>query len=130
MLKFHIIPLYFEYIKNGKKKWEGRPVGARMVDTTKTGDVVEIWTGPNGKDESCVLDSCIITIGQRLEFKSIEDMLEKCGVENMLPELSGDFEALKKGIETYKNLRMTSGKSENGEMIAIELIKNNSLLTE
>jgi ASC-1-like (ASCH) protein len=123
MPNFHVMQPYFDYIKNGDKKWEGRPEGSRMVETTKTGDIVEIWTGPNGKDRGTMTDSCLILIGQRLVFPNIEEMLETCGVGNMLPELASDPKAMKKGIKIYKDLRLKSGKSENGQMIAIELKK-------
>jgi ASC-1-like (ASCH) protein len=104
-------------VKNGTKKLEGRPKGARLNVRTKEGDVVEFWTGSNGQDYSTKVDGIPVKIGKHLPFESIEDMFLEVGYKNLLPDATSWEDA----VETYSKLRVASGYEANGDMVVTEL---------
>lgn len=111
--RFNIENPYFDYIKRGIKRKEGRPSTARMVKSTKEGDIVEIYQGN---------DSFLVRIGKHHYHNSIEEMLQTHGVENMLPDLKDEPNAMVEGIKKYKKYRQIAGLNDgDGETVAIEM---------
>ncbi len=43
MQRYHIRKQYFEYIDQGVKEWEGRPIDSRMAESSNVGDIFEIY---------------------------------------------------------------------------------------
>lgn len=95
----------FESIANGKKIYEGRTPDSRMA-TVSIDELIQFTNGER---------SCVVRIKGFEIFDSIEEMLQKIGVDKMLPHLS-DFDS---AVNVYKECRKMGGHSENGKTIAI-----------
>jgi ASC-1-like (ASCH) protein len=121
MKQFHIQRKYFDSILSGEKKYEGRAIDSRMVSTVSRDETIEIWTnneGEDSKDYSTMKDSFYAKVIDKFDyFIDIENMLYALGYKNMIP----DAKNMNDAIQVYKNLRLASGKSEDGPMAAIQL---------
>jgi ASC-1-like (ASCH) protein len=121
MKQFHIQREYFDLILSGEKKYEGRATDSRMVSTVSIDEIIEIWTNDQGedpKDYSTMKDSFFAKVINKFDFFiNIENMLYALGYKNMIPNAKNMNDA----IQVYKNLRLASGKSEDGPMAAIQL---------
>jgi ASC-1-like (ASCH) protein len=117
MQTFHIEQKYFDAIKNGSKKHEGKSITSRMVETTTVGDKIIIFTGsPKMTNETTEdhykrhTDMLYVKIINKIEFQSIHDMLKQIGATNLLPELLNydndndkDIDIIEIGYNIYLN---------------------------
>jgi len=102
--KTHRLPMkgtiYFDYIMNGKKKYEGR-VNASGCQKMKVGDRLRLFDRQAGWGIICEITS-------KDNFDSFTDMLESKGVLSMLPQLEDKAKTLSKrelireGVKIYK----------------------------
>jgi ASC-1-like (ASCH) protein len=120
---YHIAEPHFSFIKSGDKKYEGRPLESRIItENIKDNNIIDtneeiiIWTGPNNNDFNSRIDQFNVKIIDFKGYNSIMDMLLDIELIRILPNATSIGDA----YNIYSDLRIKSGKDQDGPMIALE----------
>jgi ASC-1-like (ASCH) protein len=91
MITFTVLQSYFEYITLGKKTIEGR-INKGKASKIKPGDIVQFIA-------DTTKDTCLCEVESITIYHNFQSMLEKEGLQNMLPGI----ENITEGISIYES---------------------------
>lgn len=108
----HVISVgnpWFEYLKAGKKTWEGRCYWKAAL-SYKIGDTFEVklWTSPS--QESIPAEPFKLKIEEIRRFSTFEEALKQLGVESVLPEVK----TLEEAVKIYLQFVSLKTQQDNG----------------
>ncbi len=91
--EFTLMKKYLEFIKNGSKTVEGR-IASATFRNMKVGETIKFFDPKNPKNY------VIVEVTHNNRYRTFRDMLQKEGVQNMIP----DCNDLDSGVKLYERI--------------------------